>query len=71
MKTKYDTYLLGNEDVLDIYNRLLPSPLITDLESGITSLIYSLFLALVELTTYCFQCLVNYFVFQLHDIGRY
>jgi len=23
MKTKYDTCLLGNEDVLDVYNRLL------------------------------------------------
>ena len=29
VKTKYNTYLLGNEDVLDIYNRLLRSPHIT------------------------------------------
>ena len=42
------------------------------LESGITYLTHSycLFLALVELITYRFQCLV-YFLFQLHDIGRY
>ena len=26
IKTKYNTYLLGTEDVLDIYNRLLRSP---------------------------------------------
>ena len=29
IKTKYNTYLLGNEDVLDIYNQLLRSPHIT------------------------------------------
>ena len=29
IKTKYNTYLLGNEDVLDIYDRLLRSPHIT------------------------------------------
>ena len=30
IKTKYNTYLLENEDVLEIYNRLLRSPHITD-----------------------------------------
>ena len=35
-----------------------------------TYLYYCLFLALVELITYCFQCLV-YFLFQLHDIWLY
>ena len=49
---------------------LLTKTWIQYLESGITYLIYCLFLALVELTTYRFQCLV-YFLFQLHDIGRY
>ena len=49
---------------------LLTKTWIQYLESGITYLIYCLFLALVELITYRFQCLV-YFLFQLHDIGRY